>query len=120
MPSGARSISCTNSSVSGALEATNRFAVIGPAIAVGSSKRIDSSSSSGPVGLVTSPPVFEPARCAYAWRREPLTQLALPGVDRTAVEGQRPPTLTYASVNCVWPSGKPSESISPTARPSPW
>ena len=63
MPSGARSISCTNSSVSGALESTNRFAVIGPAIAVGASNGIDSSSSSGPVGLVTSPPMFMPAWC---------------------------------------------------------
>jgi drug/metabolite transporter (DMT)-like permease len=45
---GEGSISCTDSSTSGALESTNRFAVIGPAIAVGWSSFVASSTSSAP------------------------------------------------------------------------
>ena len=119
MPSGARSISCTNSSVSGALEATNRFAVIGPAIAVGSSKRVDSSTSSGPVGLVTSPPVFDAGLVRVGLAARAVDPGRRAGLDRAAVERElRRRRSTYASVKRVWPSGKPSDAISPTALPA--
>ena len=118
MPSGARSISCTNSSVSGAVEETNRLAVIGPAMAVGWSKGTESSTSSGPLGVESSDPFDEPAWNEYACRCVPFTQSRSAGLHRGAVEGQ-PAAVTVAktSVNWVCESGKPFEMISPTALP---